>query len=235
VVGVLRLGKQSKCARGGVPRAEPWGAVRGPGDRSIFNRSGQVVDNNALSTAPRPLRAQLSVRPSKLGDVDRTDEIILGGHALSTLVRRVRRTADMSQRELAAAAGVSASMIGQLEIGGRAPSLPALQRILAVAGYGLVVVDAEGRLVPPLLVWPEVADLAGRRFPAHLDTIVDPVYGEWWADVYGLTAPPETFRRSRVYRDWQRRRSRWEVRVKQLRNVPPPREPVQPHRLVERP
>lgn len=45
------------------------------------------------------------------------------------------------------------------------------------------------------------------------------------ADVYGLTAPPETFRRNRAARDFQRRRSRWEVRVKALRHVPPPRRP----------
>jgi hypothetical protein len=97
-----------------------------------------------------------------------------------------------------------------------------------VAGYELVVADGDGRRVLPMRVWDDVADLAGRRFPAHLDTILDPVYGQWWADVYGLTAPPETFRRSRAYRDWLRRRSRWEVRVSQLRNVPPPRRPREP-------
>ena len=128
-----------------------------------------------MSTGFEPQPAGLSAHTPHARDMSKHDEIILGGHALSTLIRRVRRTADMSQRELAAAARVSASMIGQLEVGGRVPSLPALQRILAVAGYGLVVVDTEGRLVPPLLVWPEVADLAGRRFPAHLDTIVDPI------------------------------------------------------------
>jgi transcriptional regulator with XRE-family HTH domain len=156
------------------------------------------------------------------------EEIAFGSFPLSTLIRRVRRTADLSQRELAAAAHVSPSMIGALEMGRRVPGLPALQRILAVAGYDLVVVDGEGRRVLPLLVWDDVADLAGRRFPAHLDTILDPGYLEWWGCVYGLTAPPETFRRNRKYRDWERRRSRWEVRVKQLRAVPPPRKPREP-------
>ena len=70
-----------------------------------------------------------------------------------------------------------------------------------------------------------MSDLAGRRFPAHLDTILDPVFSEWWADVYGLTAPPETFRRSRAHRDYIRRISRWQVRVAQLRNVPRPDPP----------
>ena len=68
----------------------------------------------------------------------------------------------------------------------------------------------------PLLVWTGVEDLAGRRLPAHLDTILDPSYGDWWGYRYGLTAPPETFRRSRAYRDYVRRQSQWEVRVAQF-------------------
>ncbi len=152
-------------------------------------------------------------------------EVRLGGYALTEIVRRVRRTADLSQRELAMRAEVSAATIGAIESGERIPSVPALIRILLAANYQLVAVDADGRLVLPLLVYQEVADLAGRRLPAHLDTILDPEYGEWWADVYGLTAPPETFRRNRVYRDWQRRRSRWEVRVQRFRRDPPPVRP----------
>jgi transcriptional regulator with XRE-family HTH domain len=153
-------------------------------------------------------------------------EVRLGGYALSEIVRRVRRTADLSQRELAARAELSPATIGAIETGDRIPSLPALIRLLLAANYQLVAVDAEGRLVLPLLVYHDVADLAGRSLPAHLDTILDPKYGEWWADVYGLTAPPETFRRDRAYRDWQRRQSRWEVRVRQLRLLP---RPVRPH------
>ncbi len=74
-------------------------------------------------------------------------------------------------------------------------------------------------------MWQDVADGAGRRYPAHRDTILDPVFGEWWADGYGLARPPETFRRNRVYRDYERRRSQWQVRVAQLRNAPEPRLP----------
>ena len=135
-------------------------------------------------------------------------EVMLGGYALSEIVRRVRRTADLSQRELARFARVSPATVGAVETAGLTPSLRTLIRILLAANYQLVAVDADGRLVLPLLVWDDVADLAGRRLPAHLDTILDPKYGEWWADVYGLTAPPETFRRNRAYRDWQRRKSR---------------------------
>jgi transcriptional regulator with XRE-family HTH domain len=153
-------------------------------------------------------------------------EFQLGGYALSEIVRRVRRTADLSQRELAKFAQVSASLIGGIEKGRLVPSLANLQRILNAANYVLVVVDADGRLVAPLEVWQDVADGAGRRYPAHLDTILDPeLNGDWWARNYGLAYPPETFRRNRAYRDWQRAQSVWEVRVAKYRRAPPPRQP----------
>lgn len=150
------------------------------------------------------------------------NSIMVSGYPLGGIIRRVRRKADMSQRELAKYAKVSPASIGGFETGATTPSLPVLLRVLNAANYQLVIVDADGRLVTPLEVWQDVADGAGRRFPAHLDTILDPAYGDWWADVYGLTAPPETFRRNRRYRDWQRQRSRWEVRAKLLRGQPAP-------------
>lgn len=154
-------------------------------------------------------------------------EVQLGGYRLSEIVRRVRRTADFSQRELAKHAKVSASTIGEIEAGTLTPSLELLERTLNAANYQLVVVDASGRLVLPLQVWDGVADLAGRRFPAHLDIIADPVQGDWWADAYGLARPPETFWRDRKRRDYQRRLSRWEVRASKLRNEPMPRPPFE--------
>jgi transcriptional regulator with XRE-family HTH domain len=153
-------------------------------------------------------------------------EFCIGGYRLSGIVRRVRRAADLSQRELAKAADVSPALIGAVEKGTRIPSLPSLQRILNAANYVLLVGDANGRLVVPLEVWQDVEDGAGRRYPAHLDTILDPAYGDWWADSYGLARPPETFRRNRAYRDYQRRLSRWEVRVAQARGEPQPRPPM---------
>jgi hypothetical protein len=89
----------------------------------------------------------------------------------------------------------------------------------------LVVVDEDGRVVVPMRVWDGTRDGADRQFPAHLDLILDPRPGEWWADVYGLARPPETFHRDRYWRDAKRRRSQWEVRVKQFRGTPPPPEP----------
>lgn len=141
------------------------------------------------------------------------DNVIqIGGYPLTGIVRRVRRAADFSQRELAKYAKLSPSTVAAIETGTITPSLRTLQRLLNAANYLLVVADVNGRLVVPLEVWQGVTDGAGRRYPAHLDTILDPVFGDWWADGYGLARPPETFRRNRAYRDFQRRLSRRHVR-----------------------
>jgi transcriptional regulator with XRE-family HTH domain len=157
--------------------------------------------------------------------MDDRQAISIGGYPLSGIVRQARRRADLSQRELAKFAKVSPALIGAVETGLRTPSLDTLRRILNAANFQLVVVDADGRLIVPLEVWQDTADGAGRRYPAHLDTILDPQFGDWWADQYGLARPPETFRRNRAYRDYERRMSQWQVRVKQLRNAPKPRPP----------
>ncbi len=102
------------------------------------------------------------------------------------------------------------------------PSVAMLQRVLGAAKLWLVVVDDNGHVVKPMKDWQDTRDGAERRYPSHLDVILDPKPGEWWADQYGLTAPPETFRRDRAVRDMQRRRSQWEVRVAKYRAFPPP-------------
>jgi len=138
------------------------------------------------------------------------------------LVRRARRIADLSQRELADVIGVTRGTIGKIEAGVHVPSLGLFVRALGAAGLWLAVVDDDGHVVPPMAEWPDARDGAERRYPSHLDTIVDPRPGEWWADQYGLTRPPETFWRDRAARDRQRRRSQWEVRVAKHRHDPPP-------------
>ena len=145
--------------------------------------------------------------------------------AIPGLIRSARRLSDLSQRELATAAKVSQTAVARIESGQVLPSLGMLLRLLAVARLTLVVVDDGGRIVAPMRVWDGTRDGADRQFPAHLDLILDPRPGEWWADVYGLARPPETFHRDRYWRDAKRRRSQWEVRVKQFRDVPPPPEP----------
>ena len=104
-----------------------------------------------------------------------------------------------------------------------APSLRVFQSLIGVAGLFLAVVDSDGHLITPMRDRDDTRDGAERRYPAHLDTIIDPRPGEWWADIYGLARPPETFHRDRGYRDAMRKRSQWEVRVAQHRldRMPP--------------
>jgi HTH-type transcriptional regulator/antitoxin HipB len=94
---------------------------------------------------------------------------------------RVRRLADLSQRELAARVGLSPASVARVESGSGLPSLTTLCRIVEVAGLRLAVLDAAGHEVVPV---PDdtVRDNQGRRFPAHLDVAPpDEVPYERWA------------------------------------------------------
>jgi HTH-type transcriptional regulator/antitoxin HipB len=85
-------------------------------------------------------------------------------------LRRARRLADLSQRELAGHLAVSASTVARWEVEGAAISVRALDQVLRLAGLSLCVLDQGGR--PVLPVSPDaVRDNAGRRFPAHLDVV----------------------------------------------------------------
>lgn len=88
-----------------------------------------------------------------------------GGH-----LARVRRLADLSQRELAEAAGVGQATIARWESGGTSITVAVLVRILRVAGLRLEVVDDQGDVVEPVPA-DAVRDNSGRRFPAHLDVV----------------------------------------------------------------
>ena len=143
-------------------------------------------------------------------------------YPIAGLVRRARRMSDMSQRLMARFAKTSSGTVGKVEAGALVPSIDLFSRLLGAAGLYLVVVDPDGRVVLPMEVWDKTLDGADRRYPSHLDTILDPEPGDWWADIYGLAHPPETFHRSPLLRERQRRRSQWEVRVAKYRGVPPP-------------
>ncbi|MPZ64825.1 MAG: helix-turn-helix domain-containing protein [Pseudonocardiaceae bacterium] len=127
---------------------------------------------------------------STLARVDMIEEFPVSGY-----VRQARRRAKLNQRELAERAETSQSTIARAETGSGALTVPVLLRVLRAGGMHLAVVDGRGRWVPPLQEPPETRDLAGRRFPAHLDLILDPHSGDWWGDRYGLLRPPETFHR----------------------------------------
>ncbi len=146
----------------------------------------------------------------------------VGPYPVAGLIRRARRIGDLSQRQMARAARVSPSTVGRVESGAMAPTLNVFQRLLATARLSLVVVDASGHVILPMRDIEDTRDGADRHYPSHLDTILDPEPGEWWADTFGLARPPETFYRDRRRRDARRARSRWEVRAKQLRHVPAP-------------
>jgi transcriptional regulator with XRE-family HTH domain len=141
---------------------------------------------------------------------------------IAGLVRAARRRADLSQRELAERARVSRSSVNRIEAGAFTPSIAMLGRLLGVADIHLVAVDPDGHVVPPLGCWDDTRDGAGRHYPVHLDTVLDPLMGEWWGDRFGLARPPETFHRDRAHRDAQRARSRWEVRVAKYWSHPEP-------------
>ncbi|WP_236830722.1 helix-turn-helix domain-containing protein [Blastococcus sp. KM273128] len=88
---------------------------------------------------------------------------------LPGLLRRIRRQADLSQRELAARCDLSQSAVASAETGRRDLRVTALVRAAALAGFRLVLLDEDGAEVRPMS--PEaVRDLGRRHFPAHLDT-----------------------------------------------------------------
>jgi len=85
-------------------------------------------------------------------------------------VRRVRRVADLSQRELAATLGISRAAVGRMESGETTPGVTLLAEILRLAGLRLEVVDVSGEEVAPV---PRdvIRDHAERHFPSHLDAV----------------------------------------------------------------
>ncbi|QIK77052.1 helix-turn-helix domain-containing protein [Nocardioides piscis] len=99
-----------------------------------------------------------------------------GGLEISGLIRRVRRLAHLSQRELAQRLDVSQSAVAKWETGRSVPSARILARALDVAGLSLVAVREDGRRVTPMRA-EAARDAADRRYPAHTY-----VWAEgWWA------------------------------------------------------
>lgn len=125
---------------------------------------------------------------------------------LAGALRRIRRRADLSQRELAAACGVSQSSIAQVESGRRMLSVDLFARVAALADLRLALLDGDGDEVAPMAAGA-VRDAGHRRFPAHLDTR----YGDedWWhgPERYAREQPWYTFDRSRRTRDRGRDRT----------------------------
>ena len=84
------------------------------------------------------------------------------------LVRRIRRTADVSQRELATMLGVAQATVARWETGVSSPDVETIARLAEIAGLRPALLDRAERLVAPMAD-VAIRDRAGRRFPAHLD------------------------------------------------------------------
>ena len=125
--------------------------------------------------------------------------------SLPGMLRRIRRTADMSQREFARACGVSQSLIAHAESARGGLSADLLSRAASIAGLRLALLDAGGCEVEPMSA-EAVRDRGRRHFPAHLDTR----YSEedWWHGPERYSRPERwyTFDRRRQVRDAFRRR-----------------------------
>lgn len=128
------------------------------------------------------------------------------GFDLCGVLRRIRRTADLSQRELASAAGLSVSAVAHAEAGTRDLPSRALARAADLAGYRLTLLDAEGREVPGMD--PDGArDATRRRLPAHLDTVHTDEIADRWAHRRDRQQPWFTFGLDRAARDRGRARA----------------------------
>ena len=115
---------------------------------------------------------------------------------ISGLIRRVRRLAKWSQRELADELGVSQSAVAKWETGRTSPSARMLARVLHLANLSLAAVKRgaargqepseqprekpgqrpAGEIVAPMKV-TTARDAANRRYPAHTFVWTE----GWWA------------------------------------------------------
>jgi transcriptional regulator with XRE-family HTH domain len=119
-------------------------------------------------------------------------------------LRRIRRLADLSQRQLAAVCGFSQSAVAQAESGRRDLPVGALVRAAEQAGLRLAMLDADGREVAGMS--PDaVRDRYGRRFPAHLDTHFADERAERYEHRYDRPDPWFTVDLDRAARDGLRR------------------------------
>ncbi len=129
-----------------------------------------------------------------------------GAFDLCAALRRIRRAADLSQRELAGAAALSVSAVAHAEAGTRDLPVSALVRAAALAGLRLALLDGAGMEVRGM--HPDaVRDRGGRRFPAHLDTMLSERRASRWEHRPLLRQPTYTFDRRRPWEDADSRRT----------------------------
>lgn len=154
------------------------------------------------------------------------------------LLRRARRIADLSQRDLAARAGVSPSTVAKAELGAGA-SFAMMLRLFAAAGIQLVARDQDGAAITPMRTDP-LRDHNGRRYPAHLDPAPLNRSDLPWLDRlnklnricrYDRPQPVAVYE-MRPTRDWRRRRyfepfdHPGRESLRPLRRIRPPSPPI---------
>ncbi|GAB3852336.1 hypothetical protein GCM10029963_41680 [Micromonospora andamanensis] len=158
---------------------------------------------------------------------------------LGSVLRALRRQADLSQRELAERSGVPQSTVARIESGRSAGAqFRTVQRLVRAAGGALRIAGPDEQ-APPCpdeqalsgdVICDDIRrDDAGRRYPAHLDvrqvrTLKD-WPGAWWAHWYSLPpdrwplrVPEVTYDLDRGRRDERRLRERLRdsVRIRRL-------------------
>ena len=98
---------------------------------------------------------------------------------VADLLRAARLCRVLSQRELAARAGLTRTTVERLQSGQtNDPSLSTVQRLLAAAGFSMMVVDDSGDELSYRNAPDTRLDRAGRRMPAHLPQV--PLNEYWW-------------------------------------------------------
>jgi len=113
---------------------------------------------------------------------------------LCGLLRRIRRCADLSQRELAARIGTSKSAIAAAETGAAGLDARLVAAAAQVADLRIALLDLSGTEVPGMD--PDaVRDRGDRRFPAHLDTLLSEQRGSRWEHRPHRPQPTYTFDR----------------------------------------
>ena len=119
------------------------------------------------------------------------------------LVRRIRRTLDVSQRGLAALIHVSQSVVARWETGRTSPRACVLHHLLQLAGMAVRIQDLETEDPVEPMRDDGDRDRAGRRYPAHVDLTVT----GWWRP-RGLECTAEWL----LWRGWSRKQRNPAVR-----------------------
>lgn len=75
----------------------------------------------------------------------------MGDPEIASVIKAARRSAGMSQKELAKTVGTSKSAIAHYELGSHLPTIPVLRRILRAVGMDICVVSIQEPDPEPIL------------------------------------------------------------------------------------